>query len=116
MKNRTKTIKVVVPLVKPTPKVFALLQNYPNPFNPATWLPYHLAYDAPVTISIYNLNGKLIREISLGKQKAGFYISKDRAGYWDGKDSLGQEVASGVYLYTLQAGDFKATRKMVIMK
>jgi hypothetical protein len=93
-----------------------LLQNLPNPFNPDTWIPYKLASDASVTISIYNLKGQLIRALHLENQKAGNYLTKDRAAYWDGKNSLGDKVASGIYFYTLQAGNFRATRKMVIVK
>ncbi|MBM3243043.1 T9SS type A sorting domain-containing protein, partial [Candidatus Poribacteria bacterium] len=93
-----------------------LLQNYPNPFNPETWIPFQLAQDAPVTISIYNANGQMIRTISLGNKKAGIYITKEKAAYWDGRDSFGQKAPSGVYFYTIQAGEFKATRKMVILK
>jgi len=98
------------------PSKSALLQNYPNPFNPETWLPYQLASDAPVTISIYNTKGQLIRNISLSTKKAGVYTAKDKAAYWNGKDSFGQSVASGVYFYTLQAGNFTATRRMLIVK
>ena len=98
------------------PKQTTLLQNYPNPFNPDTWLPYQLAQDAPVIIRIYNTKGQLVRTIELGNQKAGIYAAKDKAAYWDGRDSLGQKVASGVYYYTLRAGNFTATRKMVILK
>jgi len=98
------------------PKQSALLQNYPNPFNPETWLPYQLAIDSPITISIYNAKGQLIRNISLGIKKAGVYIAKDKAAYWDGRDSFGQIVANGVYFYTLQAGKFTATRRMLIVK
>ena len=98
------------------PRQSALLQNYPNPFNPETWIPYQLATDSPLTIHIYNAKGQLVRTISLGNKNAGVYTTKDKAVYWDGKDSLGQKVASGVYYYTLQAGEFRATRKMVILK
>ncbi len=93
-----------------------LLQNFPNPFNPDTWLPYQLAQDAPVTIYIYNAKGLLICTLHLGYQPAGRYMTKDNAAYWDGRCSLGEKVASGVYYYTLQAGEFSATRKMVILK
>ena len=98
------------------PAKFALLQNYPNPFNPVTWLPYELALASYVTIHIYNTKGQLIRIINIGNQKAGIYTTKGRAAYWDGRDSLGRKVASGVYFYTLQAGKFRATRRMVIAK
>ncbi|MBC8462383.1 MAG: T9SS type A sorting domain-containing protein, partial [Deltaproteobacteria bacterium] len=93
-----------------------LLQNYPNPFNPETWIPFKLAQSAPVTISIYDTKGQLIRTISLGNRNAGIYTIKDKAVYWDGRDSFGEKVASGIYWYTLQAGEFRATRKLVIMK
>jgi hypothetical protein len=93
-----------------------LLQNYPNPFNPDTWIPFKLAHNAPVTINIYDTKGQLIRTLHLGDQMAGVYITKDKAAYWDGTDSFGEKVASGVYFYTLQAGEFSATRKMVIVK
>ena len=98
------------------PAYTKVLQNYPNPFNPDTWLPYQLAQDAPVTISIYNTKGQLLRTLHLGNQNAGIYMAKDKAAYWDGKDDLGQKVASGVYYYTLQVGNFISTRKMVILK
>jgi len=118
-RSKSEIIKVVVPPAQPVlpiPKEFRLLQNYPNPFNPSTWLPYELATDATVTIRIYNTEGQLVRQLNIGKQKAGSYITKKRAAYWDGRDSFGDRVASGVYYYTLQAGEFSATQKMVIMK
>ena len=93
-----------------------LLQNYPNPFNPDTWIPFKLAQDTPVTISIYDTKGQLLRTISSGTRNAGIYVTKDKAAYWDGRDSLGEKVSSGVYYYTLQAGEFRATRKMVVVK
>ena len=101
---------------QPLPSSTKVLQNYPNPFNPETWLPYQLAQDTPVIIRIYNIKGRFVRRINLGTQPAGIYLSKDRAAYWDGKDNLGQLVASGVYFYTLEAGSFTATRRMLIVK
>ena len=94
----------------------ALLPNYPNPFNPETWIPYQLAKPAEVTLTIYSIDGKLIRTLALGHQDAGAYHSKARAAYWDGRNELGERVASGIYFYTFIAGDFSATRKMLIMK
>ena len=93
-----------------------LAQNYPNPFNPETWIPYQLAEETEVIIHIYNISGQLIRTLNLGYQNAGNYLGKGEAAYWDGRNSSGQKVASGLYFYTLQAGEFKATRRMVIMK
>ena len=99
-----------------TPKETALLPNYPNPFNPETWIPYRLASPADVHISIYAADGKLIRQLNLGHQPVGIYRQRSHAAYWDGRNALGEPVASGVYFYTLTAGDFSATRKMMIRK
>jgi hypothetical protein len=93
-----------------------LLPNYPNPFNPETWIPYHLAESADVTLDIYSADGKLVRTLVLGHQAAGMYENKSRAAYWDGRNTIGERVASGVYFYMLTAGDFTATGKMLIMK
>ena len=98
------------------PETTALLPNYPNPFNPETWLPYQLATPTEVTLSIYSIDGRLVRTLDLGHQPAGVYQSKHRAAYWDSKNQLGEKVASGVYFYTLTAGEFTATRKMLIAK
>ena len=99
-----------------TPTETALLPNYPNPFNPETWIPYQLKTPASVHMTIYNLRGTLVRELSLGYQVAGQYTSRTRAAYWDGRNTVGEPVASGLYFYTLTAGDFSATRRMVILK
>ena len=93
-----------------------LLQNYPNPFNPETWIPFKLAQNASVTINIYDTKGQLIRTISVGNKPAGVYLAKDKAAYWDGRDNAGEKVSSGLYFYTLEAGKFRSTRKMVIVK
>ena len=93
-----------------------LLQNYPNPFNPVTWIPYLLAEPSDVTIRIYSKTGQLVHTLSLGYRSAGIYTNPNRATYWNGKDEHGEAVASGVYFYSLQAGKFTATRKMVIVK
>ena len=93
-----------------------LLQNYPNPFNPETWIPYQLSEDTPVSISIYDTTGRLVRTLSLGLQSAGFYNSRDRAAYWDGRNALGERVASGIYFYQLTTPSFQQTRRLVIVK
>ena len=103
-------------LVVLTPKETTLLPNYPNPFNPETWIPYQLATPADVTVTIYAVDGSVVRTLALGHQPVGIYQDKNRAAYWDGKNALGESVASGVYFYTLTAGDFSATRKMLIRK
>jgi len=98
------------------PKENALLPNYPNPFNPETWIPYQLSKPADVTLTIYAVNGQMVRQLPLGYQLAGVYQSRSRAAYWDGRNALGEPVASGLYFYTLTAGDFTATGKMLIRK
>ncbi len=93
-----------------------LFNNYPNPFNPETWIPYQLATPAAVSVDIYAVDGHLVRRLSLGHQPAGVYKSKSRAAYWDGRNEVGERVASGLYFYTLTAGEFSATRKLLIRK
>ncbi|RKU37948.1 hypothetical protein C6495_01005 [Candidatus Poribacteria bacterium] len=100
----------------PPPKETVLLANYPNPFNPETWIPYQLSEAAEVTVTIHASDGKLVRTLELGQMPAGVYQSRSRAAYWDGRNTQGEPVASGVYFYTLRAGDFEATRKMLIRK
>ena len=112
-------------LVSLTPKETELLANYPNPFNPETWIPYRLAEDAFVTLAIYDPSGRIVRTFDVGHRIASAYENRSKAIYWDGKNNLGEQVASGVYFYQLQvensrsgteAGDYAATRKMVILK
>ena len=98
------------------PKETALLANYPNPFNPETWIPYQLAASADVTLTIYDMNGGIVRRLEVGHQAAGMYRSRNRALYWDGRNERGESVASGLYFYTLRADKFTATRKMLIRK
>lgn len=102
--------------VEAKPKKTALLPNFPNPFNPETWVPYQLAAAADVTLTIYAVDGTLVRTLALGHRPAGLYQSKSRAAYWDGRNALGEPVASGIYFYTLTAGDFSATGKMLVRK
>ena len=99
-----------------SPTEITLFPNYPNPFNPETWIPYDLSKDAEVHIHIHNLKGETIRHLSPGFQTTGTYRTRTRAAYWDGRNSTGEPVASGVYFYTLQAGQTKITRQMVILK
>ena len=98
------------------PEETALHHNYPNPFNPETWIPYQLAAPAEVALTIYDMNGQLIRHLAVGHQGTGMYQSRSRAIYWDGRNQLGESVASGLYFYTLTAENFTATRRMVILK
>ena len=108
------TLESLINTVSPTET--ALLPNYPNPFNPETWIPYDLARAANVQINIYDVKGESIRQLAIGFQAAGTYRTRSHAAYWDGRNAVGESIASGVYFYTLQAGRFKATRQMVILK
>ena len=99
-----------------TPKKTSLLPNYPNPFNPETWIPYQLAESADVKVTIYAVDGTVVRTLALGHKSVGIYQGKSQAAHWDGKNGVGESVASGVYFYTLKAGEFSATRKMLIRK
>ncbi len=98
------------------PQSTQLMPNYPNPFNPETWIPYQLAAPAEVTLTIFDMNGAAVRRLAIGHQAAGMYQSRNRAAYWDGRNGRGESVASGLYFYTLRAGEFTATRKMLIRK
>ncbi len=98
------------------PEQTRLLANYPNPFNPETWIPYHLASDAEVTLTIYDTIGGVVRRLDVGHQVAAVYESRSKAVYWDGRNEVGETVASGIYFYQLQAGDYSAMRRMVILK
>ena len=93
-----------------------LLQNFPNPFNPETWIPFRLADKTDVTIRIYSITGKLLKSLPVGKMAAGDYTSQSEAVHWDGRNENGEPVSSGVYFYTISAGKFSATRKMLIRK
>ena len=110
------TVTAAAPTTTVAPEQTLLLSNYPNPFNPETWIPYQLSEPAEVTLHIYAVDGTLIRTLTLGHQPAGMYHGKNRAAYWDGRNEVGESVASGVYFYTLSAGDFISTRKMLIRK
>ena len=112
-------------LVSLTPKETELLPNYPNPFNPETWIPYRLAEDAFVMLTIYDSSGQVIRTLEVGHQIASAYENRSKAIYWDGRNDVGEQGASGIYFYQLwvensrsetEAGDYSATRKMVILK
>ena len=103
-------------LVTARPEKTQLLANYPNPFNPETWMPYELATDTDVRITIYNAQGVVVRTLQLGQQSAGYYTDREQAAYWDGRNAFGERVASGVYFYQLKTDSMSALRKMVILK
>ena len=114
------TVNVVeasaAPAVQQSPDKTALLANYPNPFNPETWIPYQLSKSANVSLTIYNVKGEMVRQLALGHKAAGSYLSRSRAIHWDGRNQAGEKVATGVYFYRFTAGDFSATRRMLIIK
>ena len=113
---KTSTIQLEDLIAYEIPAETELLRNYPNPFNPETWIPYHLSEDADVNLTIYDINGEVVRDIDVGHQNAAKYDSRAKAIYWDGRNRFGEQVASGIYFYHLNAGDFSGTRKMVILK
>jgi hypothetical protein len=106
-------------LLETRPTVVAetrLLDNYPNPFNPETWIPYQLAVEAEVVVSIYDSRGTLARRFALGQQPPGYYVARARALRWDGRSETGERVSSGLYFYELRAGDYAAVKPMVVVK
>ena len=95
-----------------TPPVASFLgQNYPNPFNPVTTISFGLSEPGRVSLRIYDAAGRLVRALIDEERPAGRYDE-----IWDGADNAGHEVASGIYFYSLKAGDFKETRKMVLLR
>ena len=119
VKNSNLPIEVIPAVAAaPTllPEATSFLPNYPNPFNPETWIPYQLATATDVRLTIYDMRGVVMRELVLGQKAAGFYTNRSRAAYWDGRNNLGEKVATGIYFCTFKAGDFTATRKMLIRK
>ena len=93
------------------PNSFKLFTNHPNPFNPVTTLRYDLPEDAMVNITIYDMMGRKINTLVSSHQTAGF-----KSIQWDATNNQGQPVSAGVYLYSIQAGQFSQTKKMVLLK
>jgi hypothetical protein len=99
-------------------KDLRLYQNYPNPFNAETWIPYELSKEGRVSIRIYNALYQLVRRIDIGYQLPGSYISPEAAAHWDGKNEQGENLASGVYFYTIQF-NYSGTidvKRMILLK
>lgn len=94
-----------------TPTQTALRQNRPNPFNPTTVIRFDLAQSAPVALVVYNVDGRRVRQLLSQPLGPGGYEVP-----WDGRNDSGAPVASGVYFYRLTAGDYSATRKMILLK
>lgn len=93
------------------PSVFSLEQNYPNPFNPVTNMTYNIPKAADVSLTVYSLTGEKIATLVNGNRPAGSYTVT-----WDGTNNSGAKVSSGIYIYTINAGDYTATKKMVLVK
>jgi len=93
------------------PQGFALEQNFPNPFNPFTTLRYDLPEDALVNITIYDMMGRIVNNLVSNQQNTGY-----KSIQWNATNNTGQPVSAGLYLYTIQAGEFRQTKKMVLLK
>jgi hypothetical protein len=93
------------------PDVYALHQNYPNPFNPVTTLQYDLPEDALVNITIYDMMGRIVKNLLTSQQNVGY-----KSIQWNATNNAGQPVSAGLYLYTIKAGEFRQTKKMVLLK
>ena len=93
------------------PQFYVLEQNFPNPFNPATTIQYSLPAAGPVSLKIYGIDGQVVRHLVSQHQNAG-----NHQAVWDGLDESGMQTANGVYLYELRAGEYRALRKMLLIK
>ena len=98
-------------MLSPVPEEFALHQNYPNPFNPITSLRYDLPEDGLVNITIYDMMGRIVKTLVNVSQTAGF-----KSVQWNATNDKNEPVSAGLYLYTIQAGEFRQTKKMVLLK
>ena len=93
------------------PKRIQLHQNYPNPFNPTTTIRYNLLQNSLVNITIYDMMGRVVKTLVNGSQTAGF-----KSIQWNATNDRNEPVSAGLYLYTIQASDFRQTKKMVLLK
>ena len=93
------------------PEEFALHQNYPNPFNPITSLRYDLPNDGLVNITVFDMMGRIVKTLTNGYQTAGF-----KSIQWNATNDKNEPVSAGLYLYVIQAGKFRQTKKMVMLK
>ena len=93
------------------PSQYILYQNHPNPFNPVTTLRYDLPEDAMVSITIYDMMGRIVSNLVSSQQNAGY-----KSIQWNATNNAGQPVSAGIYLYEIQAGEFRETKKMVLLK
>ena len=93
------------------PKKISLYQNFPNPFNPTTKIKYEIKKPTNITLTVYNLKGKVIRNLISKNEKAGFNVIS-----WNGKDDYGAKVSSGTYIYTIKTPEFSDSKKMILLK
>ena len=96
---------------KASPELFTLHQNYPNPFNPVTNLDYDLPEDAMVNITVFDMMGKVVSTLVNDQQSAGYKTLQ-----WNATSNSGQPISAGLYIYTIRAGEFSKTRKMILLK
>jgi len=108
---RVYEISILSSQAETVPNDFNVIQNNPNPFNPVTTLRYKLPRESFVNITIYNMLGNLVNNLVSQKQIAGY-----KSVQWNATNNKGQPVPAGVYLYTIQAGEFRQTKKMVLLK
>ena len=93
------------------PDNYTLHQNFPNPFNPTTTLRYDLPEDAMTTITVYDMMGRLVQTLVSGNKSAGYHSLK-----WDATNRYGSPVSAGVYIYSIQAGNHRDIKKMILLK
>jgi hypothetical protein len=104
--------EMVIEVAVPVPNEYAMLGNYPNPFNPSTNIRFRLPETTDVSISIYGIQGNLVRELALNQS----FEAGDHFVSWDATDNTGQRVASGMYVYLFTAGKYQKTEKMLLLK
>jgi hypothetical protein len=110
-------IEITTPSSAPVAEYTTSLENaYPSMANPGVWIPFTLATPERVVIRIFDMSGRLVRKLDLGQMAPGAYRSKEKAAYWDGRSESGESLASGIYFYIMQAGEFTATKKMAIAR
>ena len=93
------------------PSVFKIQPAYPNPFNPTTTLRYDLPQDSHVLITIYDIRGRKVKTLINENQNAGYRITQ-----WNATNDFGQPISAGMYIYAIQAGDFRTVKKMILLK
>ena len=93
------------------PKKYGLFQNYPNPFNPTTIISYQIPKKSYVKLQIFNISGKLVRELENSEKEAGYYNI-----IWDGKDNFGRFLTSGIYICEIKALNFRKSIKLSLLK